>query len=98
MCAGKVSVVEAEEFDWISRWMPTLGDFTAALGSQLRVSLGSCDGSRIPAGQFSWYGLRTWIECGFKDFKLGLCGWQQSKLTRASHIEQLWLALALAQS
>ena len=45
----------------------------------------------------SWYGLRTWIECGFKDFKRGLWGWQHSKMTRASCVERLWLALALAQ-
>ncbi len=46
--------------------------------------------------EVSWYGLRTWIECGFKDFKRGLWGWQHSKMTQASHVERLWLALALA--
>jgi hypothetical protein len=45
----------------------------------------------------SWYGLRTWIEGGFKDFKRGLWGWQQSKMKRASSVERLWLAMALAQ-
>lgn len=47
--------------------------------------------------QVSWYGLRSWIECGFKDFKRGLWGWQHSKMTQASSVERLWLAMALAQ-
>jgi hypothetical protein len=45
----------------------------------------------------SWYGLRTWIEGGFKDFKRGLWGWHHSKMTQASSVERLWLAMALAQ-
>jgi Transposase DDE domain len=45
----------------------------------------------------SWYGVRTWIEGGFKDFKRGLWGWHHSKMQRASSVERLWLALALAQ-
>jgi hypothetical protein len=45
----------------------------------------------------SWYGLRTWIEGGFKDFKRGLWGWHQSKMRQASHVERLWLAMAVAQ-
>jgi hypothetical protein len=47
--------------------------------------------------QISWYGLRTWIETGFKDFKRGLWGWHQTKMTQASSVERLWLAMALAQ-
>jgi hypothetical protein len=45
----------------------------------------------------SWYGLRTWIEGGFKDFKRGLWGWHHSKMRRASSVERLWLVMALAQ-
>jgi hypothetical protein len=45
----------------------------------------------------SWYGLRTWIEGGFKDFKRGLWGWHHSKMERASSVERLWVAMALAQ-
>jgi hypothetical protein len=45
----------------------------------------------------SWYGLRTWIEGGFKDFKRGLWGWHHSKMQHASNVERLWLAMALAQ-
>jgi hypothetical protein len=47
--------------------------------------------------QIAWYGLRTWIEGGFKDFKRGLWGWHHTKMARASCVERLWLALALAQ-
>src|SRR5213082_239150 len=47
--------------------------------------------------RISWYGLRTWIEGGFKDFKRGLWGWHHSKMQRASSVERLWLAMALAQ-
>jgi hypothetical protein len=45
----------------------------------------------------SWYGLRTWIEGGFKEFKRGLWGWHHSKMRHASNVERLWLALAVAQ-
>jgi hypothetical protein len=45
----------------------------------------------------SWYGLRTWIEGGFKDFKRGLWGWHHSKMQQASNVERLWLAMAVAQ-
>jgi len=45
----------------------------------------------------SWYGLRTWIEGGFKDLKRGLWGWHHSKMVQASNVEQLWLAMAVAQ-
>jgi hypothetical protein len=45
----------------------------------------------------SWYGLRTWIEGGFKDFKRGLWGWHHSKMRQASTVERLWLAMAVAQ-
>jgi len=45
----------------------------------------------------SWYGVRTWIEGGFKDFKRGLWGWHHSKMQRASSVERLWLAMAVAQ-
>jgi len=47
--------------------------------------------------RISWYGLRTWIEGGFKDFKRGLWGWHHSKMQHASTVERLWLAMAVAQ-
>ena len=45
----------------------------------------------------SWYGMRTWIETGFKDFKRGLWGWHHSKMQEASRVERFWLAMAVAQ-
>jgi hypothetical protein len=47
--------------------------------------------------EVSWYGMRTWIETGFKDFKRGLWGWHHSKMLEASRVERLWLAVAVAQ-
>jgi len=47
--------------------------------------------------EVSWYGMRTWIETGFKDFKRGLWGWHHSKMVEASRVERLWLAMAVAQ-
>lgn len=47
--------------------------------------------------QCSWYGQRTWIETGFKDFKRGGWDWQHTKMTQASRVERLWLAMAVAQ-
>ncbi len=47
--------------------------------------------------EVSWYGLRTWVETGYKDFKRGLWGWHHSKMQEASRAERLWLAMAVAQ-
>ena len=47
--------------------------------------------------EVSWYGMRTWAETGFKDFKRGLWGWHHSKMQAASRVERLWLAMAVAQ-
>jgi hypothetical protein len=47
--------------------------------------------------EVSWYGMRTWIETGFKDFKRGGWGWHHSKMREASRVERLWLAMAVAQ-
>ncbi len=43
-----------------------------------------------------WYGLRTWIECGFKDHKRGGWQWQYSKITDTTRAERFWLAIAVA--
>ena len=48
------------------------------------------------AANVAWYGLRTWIECGFKDFKRGGFGWHHEKMHDASRVERLWLAMAVA--
>jgi len=47
--------------------------------------------------EVSWYGMRTWIETGYKDFKRGLWGWHHSKMRDAGRVERLWLAMAVAQ-
>ncbi len=44
----------------------------------------------------AWYGLRAWIEAGFKDVKRGGWGWHHSKMQDASRVERLWLAMAVA--
>jgi hypothetical protein len=46
--------------------------------------------------EVAWYGLRAWIECGFKDSKRGGWHWEQTKRTNPARAERLWLALALA--
>jgi DDE family transposase len=48
------------------------------------------------AAATAWYGLRAWIECGFKDCKRGGWDWQQTKMTRPERASRLWLAMAVA--
>jgi hypothetical protein len=45
----------------------------------------------------SWYGMRAWVETGYKDFKRGLWGWHPSLMQDAHRVERLWLAMAVAQ-
>lgn len=47
--------------------------------------------------EVSWYGMRAWVESGYKDFKRGLWGWHHSKMQQAGRVERLWLAMAVAQ-
>jgi Transposase DDE domain len=44
----------------------------------------------------AWYGLRAWIECGFKDSKRGGWQWQATKMTDPARAERLWLVIAVA--
>jgi hypothetical protein len=48
------------------------------------------------AVDIAWYGLRAWIECGFKDSKRGGWHWEQTKMLAPARAERLWLALAVA--
>jgi hypothetical protein len=48
------------------------------------------------AADVAWYGLRAWIECGFKDSKRGGWHWEQTKMLDPARAERLWLALAVA--
>jgi len=44
----------------------------------------------------AWYGMRTWIEAGFKDTKRGGWHWEQTKMTDPTRVERLWLVIAVA--
>lgn len=43
-----------------------------------------------------WYGLRGWIEQGFKDCKRGGFQWQHTLMTDPARATRLWLVMALA--
>jgi hypothetical protein len=43
-----------------------------------------------------WYGMRSWIEGGFKDTKRGGGPWHQTKMVDPERAERLWLAIAVA--
>jgi hypothetical protein len=44
----------------------------------------------------AWYGMRSWIEGGFKDMKRGGWQWHQTKMSDPARAMRLWLALAVA--
>jgi hypothetical protein len=44
----------------------------------------------------AWYGMRSWIEAGFKDCKRGGWQWHQTKMADPKRAERLWLAIAVA--
>jgi hypothetical protein len=46
--------------------------------------------------QAAWYAMRSWIECGFKDYQRGGWGWHQTKMTDPARAARLWLVLAVA--
>jgi hypothetical protein len=48
------------------------------------------------AADVAWYGLRAWIECGFKDAKRAGWHWEQTKMKDPRRAERLWLAMAVA--
>jgi hypothetical protein len=48
------------------------------------------------AGEACWYGLRTWIEQGFKLTKRGGWQWQRTRMTDPQRAARLWLAVAVA--
>jgi hypothetical protein len=43
-----------------------------------------------------WYGLRSWIEQGFKDIKRGGWQWQHTRMEDPQRAGRLWLAIAVA--
>jgi hypothetical protein len=48
------------------------------------------------AGEACWYGLRTWIEQGFKITKRGGWQWHRTRMTDPQRAARLWLAVAVA--
>jgi len=48
------------------------------------------------AADACWYGLRAWIEQGFKKIKRGGWQWQSTRMTDPDRAERLWLAIAIA--
>lgn len=46
--------------------------------------------------QHNVYGVRYWIECGFKDVKRGFFHWEQTKMTCPQRAERLWLVISIA--
>jgi hypothetical protein len=43
-----------------------------------------------------WYGLRAWIEQGFKRLKSGGWGWHKTHMSDPARAERLWLVMAVA--
>lgn len=43
-----------------------------------------------------WYGMRSWIEGGYKLLKSGGWQWQTTRMTDPDRVERLWLVLAVA--
>jgi hypothetical protein len=48
------------------------------------------------AAEVCWYGLRAWIEQGFKRIKRGGWQWQYTRMEDPARAERLWLAVAVA--
>ncbi len=48
------------------------------------------------AGEACWYGLRAWIEQGFKITKRAGWQWQRTRMTDPQRAARLWLAVAVA--
>jgi hypothetical protein len=49
----------------------------------------------LQQGDASWYGLRAWIEQGFKDSKSGGWQWQHTRMEDPKRAERLWLPIAV---
>jgi hypothetical protein len=46
--------------------------------------------------QAGWYGLRNWIERGFKHTKSGGWNWQETRMTDPQRAQRQWLAMSVA--
>jgi hypothetical protein len=47
------------------------------------------------AAEVCWYGMRAWIEQGFKRLKSGGWDWQKTRMADPGRAERLWLVLAV---
>jgi hypothetical protein len=47
------------------------------------------------AAEVCWYGMRAWVEQGFKRLKSGGWDWQKTHMTDPGRAERLWLVLAV---
>lgn len=48
------------------------------------------------AAHVTWYGMRAWIEAGFKDLKHDGWDWHKTRMRDPGRAERFWLALAVA--
>lgn len=48
------------------------------------------------AAEVGWYGMRAWIEHGFKLTKRAGWQWQRTRITDPARAERMWLAVAVA--
>lgn len=48
------------------------------------------------ASEVCWYGMRTWIEQGYKITKRGGWQWQRTRMTDPDRASRLWLGVAVA--
>lgn len=48
------------------------------------------------AADAAWYGLRMWIEHGYKQFKSAGWQWQSTRIDEPDRAGRMWLAIALA--
>jgi hypothetical protein len=48
------------------------------------------------SAEVAWYGLRAWVEGGFKDLKRDGWQWQQTRMTDPQRAARVWLVLAVA--
>jgi hypothetical protein len=46
--------------------------------------------------EIAWYGMRAWIECGFRHTKRGGWQWNQTRMTDPDRAARHWLAMAVA--
>src|SRR5579871_2331629 len=50
----------------------------------------------VHIADIAWYGMRSWIEAGFKDIKRGGWSWHQTRMTQPARAARLWLVIAVA--